>query len=63
MVGELLLSSGRHGFMDARAISVVNQIKDGDNPVSLVLVETLLGMDAIFHGGETQNFSGSPLTL
>ena len=33
MVGELLLCSGRCGFMDARAISVVNQIKDGDNPV------------------------------
>ena len=39
--------------MDAQAISVVNQIKDGDNPVSLVLAETLLGLDAIFHGGET----------
>ena len=49
--------------MDARAISVVNQIKDGDNLVSLILVETLLGLDVIFHGGETQNFLGSPLTL
>ena len=26
-------------------------------------VETLLGLDAVFHGGETQNFLGSPLTL
>ena len=42
MVGKLLLCSGRRGFMDARVISVVNQIKDGDNPVSLILVETLL---------------------
>ena len=49
--------------MDARAISVVNQIKDGDNPISLILVEILLGLDAKFHGGETQNFLGSPLTL
>ena len=62
-MGELSLFFGRHNFMDARAISVVSQIKDGDNPVSLILVETLLGLDAIFHGGETQNFLGSPLTL
>ena len=41
----------------------MNQIKDGDNPVSLILGETLLGLDAVFHGGETQNFLGSPLTL
>ena len=25
------------GFVDARAISVVSQIKDGDNPISLIL--------------------------
>ena len=62
-VGELLLCSERHGFMDARAISVVNQIKDGDNPVSLILAKTLLGLDAVFHGRETQNFLRSPLTL
>ena len=49
--------------MDARAISVVNQIKDDDNPVSWILAETLLGLDVVFHGGETQNFLGSPLTL
>ena len=63
MVGELLLCSGRHNFVDARAISVVNQIKDGDNPVSLILAKTILGLDAVFYGGETLNFSGSPLTL
>ena len=62
-VGELLLCSGRHGFVDARAISVVSQIKDGDNPVSLILADTLLGLDVVFHGGETQKFLGSPLTL
>ena len=56
MVGKLLLCSGRHSFVDARAISVVNQITNGDNPVSLILAKTLLGMDAVFHGGETQNF-------
>ena len=63
IVGKLLLCSGRCDFVDARAISVVNQVKDGDNPVSLILVETLPGLDAIFHGGESQNFSGSHLTL
>ena len=62
-VGELLLCSRRHGFVDARAISVVNQIKDGDIPISLILAETLLGLDVVFHGGETQNFLRSPLTL
>ena len=62
-VGELFLCSRRHNFVDARAISVVSQIKDGDNPISLILAETLLGLDAVFHGGETQNFLGSPLTL
>ena len=62
-VGELLLCTGRHSFMDARAISVVSQIKDGDNLVSLILAETLLGLDVVFHGGETQNFLRSPLTL
>ena len=48
--------------MDAQAISVMNQMKDGDILVSLILVETLLGLDVVFHGGETQNFLGSPLT-
>ena len=62
-VGELLLYSRRHGFVDARAISVVNQIKDCDNPISLILAKTLLGLEAVFHGGETQNFLRSPLTL
>ena len=62
-MGELLLCSGRLSIVDARAISVVNQIKDGKNPFSLILVETLLGLDVVFHGGETQNFLGSPLTL
>ena len=58
-----MLFFGRCGFVDARTISVVNQIKDGDNPFSLILAETLLGLDAVFHDGETQNFLGSPLTL
>ena len=53
MVGKLLLCSGRHDFVDARAISVVNQIKDGYNPVSLILAETFRGLDVVFHGGET----------
>ena len=62
-VREFFLCSGRHAFMDARVISVVSQIKDGDNHVSLILAETFLGLDAVFHGGESQNFPGSPLTL
>ena len=49
--------------MDACAKHVISQIKDGDNPVSLILAETLLELDAVFHGGETRNFLGSPLTL
>ena len=28
---------------------MVSQIKDGDNPISLILAETLLGLDATFH--------------
>ena len=41
----------------------MSQIKDGDNPASLILAETLLGLDFVFHGGESQNILGSPLTL
>ena len=40
-MGKLLLCTGRPGFADARAIGIVSQIKDGDNPASLILVETL----------------------
>ena len=32
-MGEFLLCSGRLGFVDARAIGTVSQIKEGDNPV------------------------------
>ena len=53
LVGKFLLCSRRHDFAEARAISVVSQIKDGDNPVSLILVETLLGLESILHGGES----------
>ena len=42
---------------------MVSQIKDGDNPVSLILAETFLGLNSIFHDGEPQNFLRSPLTL
>ena len=58
-----MLCSGRPGFVDARAIGIVSQIKDGDNPIPLILVETLLALEFIFHGGESQNFLGSPLAL
>jgi len=35
-MGEFLLCSGRPGFVDAQAIGIVDQIKDGDNPASLI---------------------------
>ena len=41
----------------------MSQVKDSDNPTSLILAETLLGLDSIFLGGESQQFLGSPLTL
>ena len=62
-MGEFLLCSGRRGFVDARAIGIVDQIRDGDNPTSLILVETLLGLDSVFLGGDSQQFLGCPLTL
>ena len=49
--------------MDARAIGIVSQVKDGDNLASLILAENLLGLDSVFLGGESQQFLGSPLTL
>ena len=62
-VGKFLICSGWPDFMDARAISVVNQIKDVGNPVPLILAKTLMGLDSVFCGGESQNFLGSPLVL
>ena len=40
----------------------MGQIKDDYNP-TLVMAETLLGLDSVFLGGESQQFLGSPLTL
>ena len=62
-MGKLLLCFRRPDFTDAQAIDIVSQIKDGDNPASLILAETLLGLDSIFHGAKSQNFLGRPLTL
>ncbi|KAL0007991.1 hypothetical protein SO802_009493 [Lithocarpus litseifolius] len=62
-MGKFLLCSRRLGFVDARAIGIVSQVKDGDNLVSLIIAKTLLGLDSVFHGGESQNFLGSPLSL
>jgi len=62
-MGEFLLCSGRPSFVDARAIGIVSQVKDGDNFASLIFVETLLGPDFVFLGGELQQFLRSPLTL
>ena len=62
-VGKLLLYSRRPSFADAQAIGIVSQIKDGHNLASLILAETLLGLNPVFHGGESQKFLGSPLNL
>ena len=62
-MGEFLLCSRRPGFVDARAIGILSQVKDGDNPTSLILAKTLLGLSSVFLGGESQIFLGSPLTL
>ena len=62
-MGEFLFCSGRPGFIDARAIGIVNQVGDGDNPTFLILARTFLGLDSVFLGGESQQFLGTPLTL
>ena len=62
-MGEFLLYYGRLGFVDARAIGIVSQVKDSDNLASLILAKNLLGLDSIFLGGESQHFLWSPLTL
>ena len=41
----------------------MSQVKDGDNPASLILAETLLGLDSVLLGGKSQHFLRSPLTL
>ena len=51
-MGESLLCFRRPTFVDARVIGIVSQVKDGDNPASLILVETFLGLDSVFIGGE-----------
>ena len=62
-VGEFLFCSRKLGFTNSRAIRIMNKIKDGDNPASLIMAETLLVLDSIFLGGESQQFLRSPLTL
>ena len=51
-MGEFLLCSRRPGFVDAQAIGIVSQAKDGDSPASLILAETFLGLDSVFLGGD-----------
>ena len=63
LMGKFLVCFERPSFVDARAIGIVSQIEDDDNPIPLILVETLLGLDSVFHGGKSQNFLGSPLAL
>ena len=52
-MGEFLRWSRRPGFEDAWAVGIVSQVKDGDNPTSLILAETILGLDFVFLGGES----------
>ena len=52
-MGESLLCSRRPSFVDALAIGIVSQVKDGDNLASLILAETFLGLDYVFLGGES----------
>ena len=52
-MGEFLLCFGRLGFVDAQAIGIMSQVKDGDNPTSLILAETLLGLESVFLSGES----------
>ena len=61
-MGEFSLCSKRHGFVDAQVETLCFE-RHGDNLVSLILAETLLGLDVVFHGGESKNFLESPLTL
>ena len=37
-MGEFLLCFGRPSFVDAQDIGIVSQVRDGDNPASLILV-------------------------
>ena len=62
-MGEFLLCYRRLSFVDFRAIGIVDQIKESDNLASLILAETLLGLDSVFLSDESQQFLGSPLTL
>ena len=62
-MGEFLFYFRRSGFVDARPIGIVSQVKYGDNPASLILAKTLLRLDSVFLGRESQQFLGSPLTL
>ena len=48
-----MLCFRRSSSVDARAIGIVSQVKDGDNPISLILTETFLGLDYVFLGGES----------
>ena len=56
-VGEFLLCSRRLGFVDARATGIVSQVKRA------IILQTLLGLDSVFLGKESQNFLVSPLIL
>ena len=52
-VGNFLLCSRRPSFVDVQVIGIADKTKDGDNPASLTLAETLLRLDSVFLNGES----------
>ena len=53
-MGEFLLCSGRPCYVDAQAILIVGHVKGGDNLASLIMAATLLWLEFVFLGGESQ---------
>ena len=52
-MGKFLLCSRRPSFVDVQVIGIADKTKDGDNPASLTLAETLLRLDSVFLNGES----------
>ena len=48
--------------IDARIFSIMEQLEAGASPFSLILAETLAGLDS-FKNGDSPNLRGSPLLL
>ena len=59
-MGKFLLGSGRLGFVDAQAIGIVSQIKDGDNPASLIMAKPFYDWILYFKVESHKTFLGVP---